>query len=52
MKAKSIIYITTALAFASLGYYFYQKKKVNELNRKVDTLEDAIKRLQEAKNNN
>ena len=49
MKGKSIIYITTALALASLGYYFYQKKRVNELNKKVDTLEDAIKRLQEAK---
>jgi len=50
MKGKHIIYLTTAIALASLGFYFYQKRRVSELNKKVDSLEDALKRLEEAKN--
>ena len=50
MKLKPIIYLSTALALASLGFYFYQKRRVSELNKKVDSLEDALQRLEEAKN--
>jgi hypothetical protein len=51
MKGKTLLYITSALALASLGYYFYEKQRVKALNEKVDSLEDAIKKLEEAKNN-
>jgi len=50
MKGKTIIYLTSAIALASLGFYFYQKRRVNELNKKVDSLEDALKSLELAKN--
>jgi hypothetical protein len=40
MKGKTIIYLTSAIALASLGFYFYQKRRVNELNKKVDSLEN------------
>jgi hypothetical protein len=50
MKGKTIIYLTSAIALASLGFYFYQKRRVSELNKKVDSLEDALKQLEEAKN--
>lgn len=50
MKGKTIIFLTSAIALASLGFYFYQKRRVSELNKKVDTLEDALKSLEDAKN--
>jgi hypothetical protein len=52
MKAKTIIYLTTALALASLGFYFYEKRRIKEINERVDSLEDVLKGLEEAKNKN
>jgi hypothetical protein len=49
MKSKTIIFLTTSIALASLGFYFYQKMRVKQLNERVDSLEDALSRLQEAK---
>jgi hypothetical protein len=49
-KGKAILYITASIALASFGFWLYQKQKVKTLNAKVDSLEDAIKQLQEAKN--
>jgi len=45
MNTKYIIYISAALALASLGYYFYEKKRVEELNSRVDTLQSALDKL-------
>jgi uncharacterized protein HemX len=50
-KYKWILLVTSALALAAFGYYFYEKKRVKEIDSRVDSLEAAIKRLQEAKNN-
>jgi len=50
-KKKAIIIISATLVIASLGFYFYKKQKVKALNEKVDSLEDALKQLQEAKDN-
>lgn len=51
MKQKSIIILATSIALASLGFYFYQKMRVKELNERVDSLEDALQKLEEAKQN-
>jgi uncharacterized protein HemX len=50
MKKTTLIFLTTSLALASLGYYFYQKQKVKKLNEKVSSLEDTLKELEELKN--
>jgi hypothetical protein len=52
MKGKTLLILTSTIAIASIGYYFYEKRRVNELNKKVDSLEDALKMLEEAKNKN
>jgi hypothetical protein len=49
MKKTTLIFLTTSLALASLGYYFYQKQRVKRLNEKVDSLEDALNQLQKLK---
>jgi hypothetical protein len=49
MKKNTIIFLTTSIALASLGFYFYQKVRVRKLNDKVDSLEDALKQLEQAK---
>jgi peptidoglycan/LPS O-acetylase OafA/YrhL len=51
MTQKTIIILTTTIAIASLSYYFYEKIRVQQINERVDSLEDALKRLQEAKDN-
>jgi hypothetical protein len=45
MNTKYIVYISAALAVASLGYYFYEKKKNDEFNRRIDTVESALEKL-------
>lgn len=49
-KTKSILLITSTLAILGVGYWYYQKKRVQALNEKVDSLEDALSRLNEIKN--
>lgn len=45
MNTKYIVYVSAALAVAAFGYYFYEKKRVEELNSRVDTLESALDKL-------
>jgi hypothetical protein len=52
MKGKTLLIITSAIALASIGYYFYEKQRVKALNERVDTLEDAIKKWEETKKQN
>jgi cell division protein FtsL len=50
MKNYKVVLITTSvIAIASVGYFLYQKKKNNEINEKVTSLEDAIKKLESIK---
>jgi hypothetical protein len=49
-KTKGILLITTTLAILGVGYWFYEKQRVKALNEKVDSLEDALAKLNEAKN--
>jgi hypothetical protein len=52
MKGKIILYTASVIALASIGYYFYQKRRVQELDSRVDSLEDAIKKWEETKKQN
>jgi cellobiose-specific phosphotransferase system component IIC len=47
MKGKTLLIITSAIAVASIGYYLYEKRRVDEINKKVTSLEDALKQLEE-----
>jgi hypothetical protein len=43
MKVKILLYVTSALALVSIGYYVYERKRIKALNEKVDSMEDALK---------
>jgi hypothetical protein len=45
MNKKYIVYISLGIALVSLGYYFYEKKRIDKLNQKVDSLQDALDKL-------
>lgn len=45
MNKKYILYVTAALALASFSFWFYEKKRVERLNSRVDTLESALEKL-------
>ena len=47
MKGKIILYTASLIAVASIGYYIYQKRRVDQLNEKVISLEDALKEWEE-----
>jgi cell division protein FtsL len=49
-KYKVILIVTSVIAIASVGYFIYQKKRNEEINKKVTSLEDAIKKLEAIKN--
>ena len=42
--------VVAAVIIGVIVFYFYQKMRVRQLNERVDTLEDALKKLEEAKN--
>jgi len=42
---KIILLLTSTLLLASFGYWFYEKKRVESLNREVDSLESATDKL-------
>ena len=46
---KVILIATSVIAVASVGYFLYQKKRNQEINNKVTSLEDAIKKLESIK---
>lgn len=48
---KILIIVSSILAIAGVSYYFYEKKRVAEINARVDTLEDAFKKIDELGNN-
>ena len=52
MKVKILLYVTSALAIVSMGYYFYEKRRVKALNEKVDSMEDALKEWEERNRQN
>jgi hypothetical protein len=35
----------SVLAIGSIGYFLYQKKRVKDLNERVDNLEDALDKI-------
>ncbi len=46
MNTKFILIGSSALALAAFAFWFYEKQRVKALNERVDTLEDALKKLQ------
>jgi hypothetical protein len=44
---KILLVITSILAVGGVGYYLYEKKRIAEINARVDTLEDALKKIDE-----
>ena len=52
MKVKILLYVTSALAIVSMGYYIYEKRRVKALNEKVDSMEDALKEWEERNRQN
>lgn len=49
-KTKAILILSSTIAILGFGYWFYEKKRVQALNERVDSLEDALAKLNEAKN--
>lgn len=45
MNKKYILFVTAAIAFASFGFWFYEKKRVEKLNARVDSLQSALDKL-------
>lgn len=45
MNKKYILYVTAAIALASLSFWFYEKKRVEKLNSRVDSLQSALDKL-------
>jgi hypothetical protein len=45
MNKKYIVYIAATFALASFGYWYYEKKRVEALNARVDTLQSALDKL-------
>lgn len=52
MKVKVLLYVTSIIAIASVGYYVYEKRRVKALNEKVSSLEDALKEWEERSKEN
>jgi hypothetical protein len=45
MNKKYLLYATAGIALLSLGYYFYEKRRIDKLNAKVDSLQTALNTL-------
>jgi predicted negative regulator of RcsB-dependent stress response len=50
-KNKTFLIIAGAIALGAVSWWFYQKQRVKAIDSRVDNLEEAIKRLEEAKLN-
>lgn len=48
-KGNILLLISASLAIASVGYWFYEKKRKQAIDERVDSYEEALKRLEEAK---
>jgi type II secretory pathway pseudopilin PulG len=46
---KIVLIVCSVLAVGGLGFWLYEKQRVKKLNEKVDSLEDALKALSNAK---
>jgi hypothetical protein len=42
---KVILLLTSTLVLASFGFWFYERKRVEALNKQIDTLESAKNKL-------
>ena len=49
-STKIILIFTALVGVSGIIYYFIESQRVKKLNEKVDSLEDALKRLEELKN--
>ena len=45
MNNKYVLYVTAAIALASFGFWFYEKKRVEALNAQVDNMQTALDKL-------
>ena len=46
---KTILIVTSVLAVGGLAFYIIEQRRVKKLNEKVDSLDDALKQLENAK---
>lgn len=47
-KVKAIILISVSLALVGAGFWFYEKQRVQKLNEQVDSVDDALSKLNQA----
>jgi len=47
MNKKVIMYTSIVLGAAAIGYYFYEKQRVKALDAKVESLQQALAKLQQ-----
>lgn len=46
---KIVLIVCSVLAVGGFGYWMYEKRRVKKLNEKVDSLDDALEALSNAK---
>jgi hypothetical protein len=47
MNKKFIMYTSIILGAAAVGYFFYEKQRVKKLDAKVESLQQALAKLQQ-----
>jgi len=48
-KLRVFTYVALGFAIVGAGYYVYERNRINQLNKKVSSLEDALEQLKNAK---
>ena len=43
---KYSLLVAGLLAISSIAFYFYQKQRIKDLNERVDTMEEALKKIE------
>lgn len=51
-KTNIVLLVSATIAIASVAYWFYEKQRKKDIDSRVDSLETALQRLQEAKKEN
>jgi hypothetical protein len=44
---KYSLLVAGLIAVSSVAFYFYQKQRIKDLNERVDTMEEALKKIQD-----
>jgi hypothetical protein len=47
MNKKFIMYTSIILGASAIGYFFYEKQRIKKIDAKVESLQQALAKLQE-----